>query len=158
MSGAWAGRVLVSPVLHGEEHLPGQGETRPLLFVGNHSRIGVYDLPWVLSELYLRGIRVRLPSFLHCASPAAVVAHAGGNCSRATWFASEVCVPVAFCQLESVLLILGPLSRGSKLLFQGIWRTVASMIGSSDDRLCVTCAGEGTGTQRPLVWAVGSLL
>lgn len=48
----------MAPVIQGEENLPGRDETRPLLFVGNHSRMGVYDLPWILSELYLRGIKV----------------------------------------------------------------------------------------------------
>ena len=55
-------RGIVSPVLQGLDNLPGRGETRPLLFVGNHSRLGVYDLPWMLSELYLRGIKVGTPA------------------------------------------------------------------------------------------------
>ena len=31
----------------------------PILFVGNHSRFGIYDLVFVLAELYARGIRAR---------------------------------------------------------------------------------------------------
>ena len=41
----------------GVELLPSADTVRPLLFVGNHSRMGVYDLPWILSELYMRGIK-----------------------------------------------------------------------------------------------------
>lgn len=56
-------RQLVLPVMQGTENLPSREEVRPLLFVGNHSRMGVYDLPWVLSELYMRGYKV---SWLAC--------------------------------------------------------------------------------------------
>ena len=37
----------VSPVVLGERHLPDplQGGAQPLLFVGNHTRFGLYDLP-----------------------------------------------------------------------------------------------------------------
>lgn len=52
-------RPLVLPVMQGTENLPSKGEVRPLLFVGNHSRMGVYDLPWIVSELYLRGYKAR---------------------------------------------------------------------------------------------------
>ena len=51
-------RSLVSPVVAGVELLPPADTLRPLMFVGNHSRMGVYDLPWLLSELYMRGIKV----------------------------------------------------------------------------------------------------
>jgi hypothetical protein len=35
----------VSPVLLGQEHLPGLvGSSRPLLFVGNHQKMGLYDV------------------------------------------------------------------------------------------------------------------
>ena len=55
-------RSLVSPVVAGVELLPSADTVRPLLFVGNHSRMGVYDLPWILSELYMRGIKVQTTS------------------------------------------------------------------------------------------------
>lgn len=37
----------VSPVVLGARHLPDplQGGAQPLLFVGNHTRFGLYDLP-----------------------------------------------------------------------------------------------------------------
>lgn len=36
---------LVSPVLLGQEHLPALvGSNRPLLFVGNHQKMGLYDV------------------------------------------------------------------------------------------------------------------
>lgn len=36
---------IVSPVLLGQEHLPGLvGSSRPLLFVGNHQKMGLYDV------------------------------------------------------------------------------------------------------------------
>jgi 1-acyl-sn-glycerol-3-phosphate acyltransferase len=51
---------LVSPVLLGQEHLPGLvGCGRPLLFVGNHQKCGLYDMPLLAYELYLRGFKVR---------------------------------------------------------------------------------------------------
>lgn len=56
---AW--RALVSPVVLGTQHLPDplQAGARPLLFVGNHTRFGLYDLPLLMLELYVRGISVR---------------------------------------------------------------------------------------------------
>ncbi|KAF6260587.1 hypothetical protein COO60DRAFT_1625641 [Scenedesmus sp. NREL 46B-D3] len=51
---------LVSPVLLGQEHLPGLvGSGRPLLFVGNHQKCGLYDMPLLAYELYLRGFKVK---------------------------------------------------------------------------------------------------
>jgi 1-acyl-sn-glycerol-3-phosphate acyltransferase len=48
-------------VLLGQEHLPGLvGCGRPLLFVGNHQKCGLYDMPLLAYELYLRGFKVRL--------------------------------------------------------------------------------------------------
>ena len=47
----------------GAEHLPDPlaAKARPLLFVGNHTRFGLYDLPFLVCELYLRGFKVRRP-------------------------------------------------------------------------------------------------
>lgn len=54
-------REVISPVVHGIENLPSASSTsRPLLFVGNHARIGLYDMPYLIIELYLRGIKVLL--------------------------------------------------------------------------------------------------
>ncbi|WIA33448.1 hypothetical protein OEZ86_006580 [Tetradesmus obliquus] len=54
------GLDLVSPVLLGQEHLPGLvGCGRPLLFVGNHQKCGLYDMPLLAYELYLRGFKVK---------------------------------------------------------------------------------------------------
>ncbi|KAA6424452.1 MAG: hypothetical protein FRX49_05664 [Trebouxia sp. A1-2] len=53
-------RALVAPVVKGVENLPDPlGPRRPLLFIGNHTLIGLYDLPLLVHELYLRGYRVR---------------------------------------------------------------------------------------------------
>jgi 1-acyl-sn-glycerol-3-phosphate acyltransferase len=47
-------------VLLGQEHLPGLvGCGRPLLFVGNHQKCGLYDMPLLAYELYLRGFKAR---------------------------------------------------------------------------------------------------
>ena len=60
-------RELISPVVHGVENLPSASETsRPLLLVGNHARIGLYDMPFLIIELYLRGVKVNcLPRSLY---------------------------------------------------------------------------------------------
>ena len=43
-------RSIVSPVVSGVERLPDPLTTsRPLLFVGNHTRFGLYDLPMLVS-------------------------------------------------------------------------------------------------------------
>eukprot|EP00879_Flechtneria_rotunda_P011456 GHRR01011969.1.p1 GENE.GHRR01011969.1~~GHRR01011969.1.p1 ORF type:complete len:750 (+),score=309.75 GHRR01011969.1:1187-3436(+) len=53
-------RDLVSPVLLGQEHLPGLVRSgRPLLFVGNHQKMGLYDMPLLAYELYMRGFKVK---------------------------------------------------------------------------------------------------
>ncbi len=44
-------RRLTSPVVHGAELIP---ETRPLLFVGNHTLFGVLDVPFLFAELWDR--------------------------------------------------------------------------------------------------------
>jgi len=67
------GRGLVAPVVRGEENLPDPlaPKARPLLFVGNHTRFGLYDLPFLVCELYLRGLKARrrLPAVpLACAA------------------------------------------------------------------------------------------
>jgi hypothetical protein len=54
-------RELVSPVVLGAQHLPDPASVagaRPLLFVGNHQRMGLYDMPLLLMELYVRGHQV----------------------------------------------------------------------------------------------------
>ncbi|GBF88231.1 alpha beta-hydrolase [Raphidocelis subcapitata] len=50
-------RDLVSPVVVGSELLPDPSDGRPILFVGNHQRIGLYDMPLFMYELYLRGFK-----------------------------------------------------------------------------------------------------
>ncbi|KAF8058058.1 acyltransferase-like protein [Scenedesmus sp. PABB004] len=53
-------RDLVSPVLLGQEHLPALVSSgRPLLFVGPHGKMGLYDMPLLTYELYMRGFKVR---------------------------------------------------------------------------------------------------
>ncbi|BDA40991.1 probable acyltransferase-like protein At1g54570, chloroplastic [Coccomyxa sp. Obi] len=53
-------RNLVAPVVRGAENIPdGAVEQRACLFVGNHTRFGLYDLPFLMYELYLRGHKVR---------------------------------------------------------------------------------------------------
>ncbi|EFJ42301.1 hypothetical protein VOLCADRAFT_107348 [Volvox carteri f. nagariensis] len=55
-------RDVVSPVVLGFEHLPPPGSpafSRPMLFVGNHQKMGFYDTPLLVYELYVRGYRVR---------------------------------------------------------------------------------------------------
>ncbi|GIL73806.1 hypothetical protein Vretimale_5333 [Volvox reticuliferus] len=55
-------RDIVSPVVLGFEHLPPPGSPdffRPMLFVGNHQKMGFYDTPLLVYELYVRGYRVR---------------------------------------------------------------------------------------------------
>lgn len=54
-------RSLISPVVRGVDLLPtGAVGSRPILFVGNHTLMGLYDLPVLLMELYLRGFKVGL--------------------------------------------------------------------------------------------------
>lgn len=45
----------------GTENLPDPlaQPRRPILFVGNHTLFGLYDLPMLMDQLYLRGFRVR---------------------------------------------------------------------------------------------------
>ncbi|GAX74282.1 hypothetical protein CEUSTIGMA_g1731.t1 [Chlamydomonas eustigma] len=55
-------RELISPVVLGGENLPLEGSmdwSRPMLFVGNHGKMGFYDTPFLMYELYLRGYHVR---------------------------------------------------------------------------------------------------
>lgn len=60
-------KALTAPLLLGTEHLPSvspahgapSGLQRPVLFVANHTFLGLYDTPVVMHELYLRGIKVR---------------------------------------------------------------------------------------------------
>jgi len=47
-------------VVLGAEHLPPLGSEeakRPMLFVGNHQRVGFYDTPLLVYELAVRGYR-----------------------------------------------------------------------------------------------------
>eukprot|EP00798_Chlamydomonas_sp_ICE-L_P025747 gene25747-11410_t len=58
--GAW--RDLVSPLVLGTENLPSEGHPdfdRPMLFVGNHGKMGFYDTPLLMYELYIRGFKIR---------------------------------------------------------------------------------------------------
>ncbi len=58
----------MAPLVLGTENLPDPLalNARPLLFVGNHTRFGLYDLPFLVCELYLRGFKVgRRASPLH---------------------------------------------------------------------------------------------
>jgi len=59
-------RNVVSPVVRGAGNLPNSAvdTSRPLLLVGNHARIGLYDMPYLMIELYLRGIKVAAPSLV----------------------------------------------------------------------------------------------
>ncbi|KAG2444441.1 hypothetical protein HXX76_001194 [Chlamydomonas incerta] len=55
-------RDLISPVVLGFSNLPPPGSAdfeRPMLFVGNHQKMGFYDTPLLVYELYVRGYRVR---------------------------------------------------------------------------------------------------
>lgn len=46
----------MSPVLLGQEHLPGLvGCGRPLLFVGNHQKMGLYDVSVCSQPLVILG-------------------------------------------------------------------------------------------------------
>lgn len=44
----------IAPVVLGTQHLPDplQAAGRPLLFVGNHTRFGLYDLPLLVSVVH----------------------------------------------------------------------------------------------------------
>ncbi|KAK3234243.1 hypothetical protein CYMTET_55493, partial [Cymbomonas tetramitiformis] len=55
--GPW--KYLTSPKIVGGENLPDPRSGRPVLFVGNHTLFGLYDLPIILHELYLRGFKAR---------------------------------------------------------------------------------------------------
>ncbi len=51
---------LVSPVVMGFDNLPAPASpnfSRPMLFVGNHQRVGFYDTPLLVFELYVRGYK-----------------------------------------------------------------------------------------------------
>jgi len=53
-------RTLLAPVVRGAENVPdGAVKERGCLFVGNHTQFGLYDLPFLMYELYLRGHKVR---------------------------------------------------------------------------------------------------
>lgn len=46
----------------GAENLPPEGSedwARPMLFVGNHGKMGFYDTPLLMYELFVRGYRIR---------------------------------------------------------------------------------------------------
>lgn len=59
--GARVPRGIIAPMVLGAENLPDPlaARARPLLFVGNHTRFGLYDLPFLVCELYLRGFKAR---------------------------------------------------------------------------------------------------
>ena len=55
-------RTLLAPVIRGAENVPdGAVKERGCLFVGNHTQFGLYDLPFLMYELYLRGHKVLPP-------------------------------------------------------------------------------------------------
>ena len=55
-------RTLLAPVVRGVENIPdGLVAERGILFVGNHTRFGMYDMPFLMIELHLRGHNVRPP-------------------------------------------------------------------------------------------------
>ena len=55
-------RSLLAPVVRGAENVPdGAVKERGCLFVGNHTQFGMYDLPFLMYELYLRGHKVQRP-------------------------------------------------------------------------------------------------
>ena len=51
---------LISPLFLGLENvpLPGSLGGRPILFIGNHTQFGMYDLPLYMAEMYSRGYQV----------------------------------------------------------------------------------------------------
>jgi hypothetical protein len=51
----WLSPPQVSPKVLGARHLPDplQAGARPLLFVGNHTRFGLYDLPLLVRPLLI---------------------------------------------------------------------------------------------------------
>ena len=52
-------RTLLAPVVRGAENVPdGAVKERGCLFVGNHTQFGLYALPFLMYELYLRGHKV----------------------------------------------------------------------------------------------------
>eukprot|EP00897_Mesotaenium_endlicherianum_P009126 jgi/Mesen1/8241/ME000443S07389 len=55
------GRILTSPLVSGEAHLPNPNAEprRAVLFVGNHTLFGLYDAPLLIYELFTRGFRCR---------------------------------------------------------------------------------------------------
>jgi 1-acyl-sn-glycerol-3-phosphate acyltransferase len=55
--------------------------SRPVLFVGNHTSMGMYDLPLMVHELYLRGFSCRaLAHPIHWLGPSGgVIQHFGGT-------------------------------------------------------------------------------
>ena len=49
-------------MVRGVENIPdGLVAERGILFVGNHTRFGMYDMPFLMIELHLRGHNVRAP-------------------------------------------------------------------------------------------------
>ena len=64
----------MAPVVRGAENVPdGAVKERGCLFVGNHTQFGLYDLPFLMYELYLRGHKVlHLPL---CTAPCAIPTH-----------------------------------------------------------------------------------
>lgn len=60
VTGAPGLQAVVDPVVLGAELLPAPGTPaydRPMLLVGNHQRVGLYDTPLLVYELYVRGYR-----------------------------------------------------------------------------------------------------
>lgn len=53
--GAW--HDLIAPLTLGIDNLP-EASDRPLLFIGNHTQFGMYDLPLLMMEMYSRGYQL----------------------------------------------------------------------------------------------------
>ena len=69
-------RSLLAPVVRGAENVPdGAVKERGCLFVGNHTQFGMYDLPFLMYELYLRGHKVRLSRHNPAPAPASHTSH-----------------------------------------------------------------------------------
>lgn len=91
MIGAW--KALTSPMLTGVKNLPDpmQKVSRPVLFVGNHTSLGMYDLPLLVHELYLRGFSCRaLAHPIHWLGPTGSVIERFGGAKATPYEAHQL--------------------------------------------------------------------
>lgn len=80
-------RKQIALVVLGTQHLPDplQAGGRPLLFVGNHTRFGLYDLPLLVRSNYRTRKQTPLLETLHIQSESLVLAwHACQSCMSCT--------------------------------------------------------------------------